>query len=107
MCSVPIFLFLSVETMVRTTINKIFDKNYPEVLKQLSDNDVARYARVKVLQEKKKITYFYCIIRNYLSSCGWVKIYFLETDLKSGRVQYLIRDDYNLDIIIREPEPEK
>ena len=50
----PIFLFLSVETIVRSTTNKVLGKNDPEVWRQLKANKEARYARLAVLQEEKK-----------------------------------------------------
>ena len=90
--------------MVRSTTNKVLGKNDPEVWRQLRENDQARYARVAVLQEEKKDPVPLGPYPYYLTGVGWVKIHFMEADLKSGRVQYLIRGDYNLDVIVGDPE---
>ena len=90
--------------MVRTTTNKVLGKNDHEVWRQLRENDVARFAHVKMLQEEKKDPVPLGPYPYYLTGVGWVKIHFRERDLKSGRVQYLIRGDYNLDVIVGDPE---
>ena len=60
---------------------------------------------MKVLQaEKNERSSTFSAYPYYLTGVGWVKIHFMEADLKSGRVQYLIRDDYNLDVVVGEPE---